>query len=188
MENRIYSLIIVLEYLLHFSIYIKIVKSMLHKIRKVRKMKKLVLPLTTLFLALFLVISMVQAASVTVTTTPTEITPGESTVITVTCDQGADGSITVYTPGGPYSKSISIPAGGGSVSITYPNDFSGANSDVIGEYRVTIDLDGEEFSATFRVSFNVHVIPEIPLVGTAGAAVAMLSGLGLFMIKRRRPE
>jgi hypothetical protein len=150
-------------------------------------MKKIFSSLTTLFLVSFLVLSIVQAASVTVTTTPNEIIPDGSTVITVACDEGASGSITVCAPGGSYSESITIPAGG-SVSLTYPDDFSGASSSVVGEYEVKVDLNGDEFSATFRVSFIVHVIPEIPLVGTAGATVAMLSGLCLFMIKRRRPD
>jgi hypothetical protein len=35
-------------------------------------------------------------------------------------------------------------------------------------------------------SFNT--IPEIPIIGTAGAAVAMLLGLGFFMTKRRKPN
>jgi hypothetical protein len=151
-------------------------------------MKKIVLPLTTLFLDSFLVISIVQAASVTVTTTPNEIIPGGSTVITVTCDEEASGSITVYAPGGSYSKSIEIPAGGGSVSVTYPDEFTGADSNVVGEYQVSVRLDGREFSAAFRVHFIVHVIPEIPLVGTAGATVAMLLAVGLHTVKRRKLE
>ncbi len=148
-------------------------------------MKKILLPLTTLFLVSFLMVSMVQAASVTVTTAPNKIIPGESTVITVTCDEDASGIITVDAPGGSYSKSITVSAGS-PVSVTYPDDFSGADSSVIGEYKVSVDLDGNEFSATFRVHFTVHVIPEIPLVGTAGAIIAMLLAVGLFTVKRRK--
>jgi len=153
-------------------------------------MKKILLPLTTLFLLSFLVIGVAQAdVTVTVTTTPDTVVPGGSTLITVTSDNGAGGSITVNALGASYSKSITIPAGGGSVSVTFPDDFSGgANTTLIGEYEVFVELAGEVFKANFWVYFNVHVIPEIPLVGTAGTTVAMLSGLGLFIIKRRKPE
>jgi hypothetical protein len=153
-------------------------------------MKKILLPLATLLLVSFLMVGMAQAASVTVsvTTVPETMIPGETTTITVTCDQDASGSITVITPSGDsYSKSISVSAGG-SVSVAYPDDFVGADSIEIGPYQITVFLSGEEFMASFYVSFEVHTIPDFPIVGTAGATVAMLAGLGLYKVKRRRPE
>ena len=151
-------------------------------------MKKILLPLVTLLLASFLLISIAQAVSVSVTAIPKSIIPGGSTTITVACDEDASGSITVRTPSNtPYSETIEISAGD-SVSVIYPDDFTGAGSIEIGQYEVTVDLGGREFMATFHVSFEVHTVPEIPLVGTAGATVAMLSGLGLFVVKKRRPK
>ncbi len=151
-------------------------------------MKKIMFPLVTLLLASFLLIGMAQAVSVVVTTLPETMISGESTIITVTCDVEASGSITVYTPSGdPYAVPIAVSAGG-SDSATYPDDFLGASSSEIGEYEVTVVLSGEEFKASFWVSFGVHMVPEIPIVGTVGAIAAMLSGLGLFIVRKRRPK
>lgn len=89
---------------------------------------------------------------------------------------------------GPYVKTIQISSPGASDSVTFPDDFIGASSTEIGEYEVTVFLNGEQFKATFYVSFTVHVIPEFAIVGTAGATVAMLSGLGIHAIKKRRTK
>jgi len=135
-------------------------------------------------------IGMAQAASVsvTVTTSPESIIPNGTTTITVTCDEDASGTITVITPSSAlYVKSISVSAGV-PLSVNYPGDFPGASSIELEEYEVIVFLDGEEFKATFYVSFEVHVIPDFPIVGTAGATVAMLSGLGLYTVKRRRSK
>jgi hypothetical protein len=48
----------------------------------------------------------------------------------------------------------------------------------------SIQGQGSDIVAIKATSFNV--IPEIPIIGTAGAAVAMLLGLGFFMTKRRK--
>ena len=149
-------------------------------------MKKTLPVLTTILLA-FLLVGIVNAVSVTVTTVPDSIIPGGSTVITVTADEAATGSVTVYTPSNtPYVAAIAIPSPGASDSVTFPDDFIGASSAEIGEYEVTIFLNGREFKATFYVSFTVHVVPEFAIVGTAGAGVAMLSGLGIHAIKKRK--
>lgn len=63
-----------------------------------------------------------------------------------------------------------------------------------GEYTVSAKATGcpwflwAFFWFFCRCRWHPHVIPEIPLIGTAGAAVAMMSGLGLFIVKRRRPK
>ena len=152
-----------------------------------KNMKKILLPFIIFVLLTLTFISMAQAVSVTVTCIPETIILGESTTLTVACDQDATGSITVITPGGDSSAvSITISAGD-SASVVYPDEFpSPANTSEIGEYEVIIFLSGNPFKASFWVSFNVHVIPDFPLLGTAGATVAMLSGLGLHIIKRRR--
>jgi hypothetical protein len=150
-----------------------------------KKMKRILLPFAVLVLLTLTSIGMAQAVSVTVTCVPESIIPGESTIITVACDQDANGSITVITPGGnPSVVSITISAGSPD-SVVYPDDFSASTSE-IGEYEVIVSLSGNPFKASFWVYFNVHVIPDFPLLGTAGATVAMLSGLGLHKIKRRR--
>lgn len=153
-------------------------------------MKKIFLLLTTLFLISFLMVGIAQAVSVEVTAIPEKITPNETTLITVTCNEDASGSITVFTPSGAsYVEQISISAGV-PLSVNYPGDFQDASSSEHGPYPVIVYLGGTEkpFTTLFTVSFEVHVIPVIPLVGTAGATVAMLSGLGLFIIKRRKRE
>lgn len=157
------------------------------KERERKNMKKILLPFVVLVLLALTSIGIVQAVSVTVTCVPETMIPGESTTIIVACDQDATGSITVITPGGDSSAvSITIPAGG-SDSVVYPDEFpSPASTSEIGEYEVVVFLSGNPFKASFWVSFQVHVIPDFPLLGTAGATVAMLSGLGLHIIKRRR--
>ena len=81
-------------------------------------MKKVLPVLATIFLVSFLFVGMVNAVSVTVTTVPDSIIPGESTIITVTADQAATGSVTVYTPSNtPYVKTIEISSPGASDSL-----------------------------------------------------------------------
>ena len=101
-------------------------------------MKKILLPAATLLLLSFLMIGMVQAVTVTVTTVPEKVIPGETTTITVTCDNDASGSVTVIAPSGAsYSTSISTSAGV-PVSVNYPDDFAGADSQEIGSYDVIV--------------------------------------------------
>lgn len=67
--------------------------------------------------------------------------------------------------------------------------------DVIGDWGVqaffqdSTGRDRADLTNVIKIkatSFNV--VPEIPIVGTAGAAVAMLLGLGFFMTRRRKPN
>jgi len=134
----------------------------------------------------FLVISTVQAVTVTVSCNPEVIPrPGGTTTITVTCSEAASGSITVITPSGKSSAlGITIPAGGGSVSKVYPTDFpSPASTAEVGEYEVIVFLSGQKFMASFWVSFNV--IPQTPL-GVIGAIFACFSALGIKRLKAKK--
>ncbi len=147
-------------------------------------MKKILLPIAVI-LALLL-IEIVGAVTVSVSCNPQVISPGETTTITVTCDQAGSGSITVITPGGdnPSSVSITVPAGG-SVSKVYPTDFpSPASTAEVGEYEVIVSLSGAKYKASFWVSFTV--IPQTPL-GVFAAIAACFAALGVkFRYKRNK--
>lgn len=150
-------------------------------------MKKILPPLAALVLLTLFFVGATGAVSVTVTCTPEAINPGGSSTITVECDIASSGTVTVTTPGGPsYSVPITIPAGD-SASVVYPDDFPNpASTSELGEYTVAVDLSGSppKYLASFFVFFQV-VIPDFPIVGTAGAALAMLASLGLHRIRRR---
>jgi len=149
-------------------------------------MKKILLTLNLIVLLTLTFVGIARAVSIDVTCNPGAISLGESTTITVGCDKDATGSITVITPVTKISSSVSITiTAGGSTSKVYPGDFSGSTSE-IGEYEVIVFLSGNPFKASFWVTFEVNIIPEIPLLGTAGATATMLSSLGLYVIRRRR--
>lgn len=149
---------------------------------------RILLDLGSLVLLVLLFVGVAGAVSVEVICTPDTISPGDSTTITVTCDKDASGSITITTPGGSSSSVDITISAGESVSEVYPDQFPDpAGTNEIGQYEVAVDLSGEKFKATFCVFFNT-VIPAFPMVGTAGAAIAALSSLGLHVIKRRRLE
>lgn len=141
-------------------------------------MKKILLPIMVI-LALLL-IEIARAVTISVTCNPQVIpSPGGTTTITVTCDQAGSGSITVINPGwdDPSSVSITVPAGGGSVSVEYPTDFqSPASTAEMGEYQVIVSLSGYKYTATFWVSFTV--VPETPL-GVIAMIAACFAALGI---------
>ena len=151
-------------------------------------MKKFTLSLVMLFVLSFMLIGIVQAISVTIN--PTTITAGGTTTITVSSDTAATGTITVRTPSGKlYTQPLTISAGG-SVSLNYPDNFPGASSTESGTYNVYGTLIcgtlGTKLSDSFSVSTQMHT-PELP-IGTIGATAAMLAGLGLFVVKKRRQK
>lgn len=82
---------------------------------------------------------------------------------------------------------------GSTALIRYANDTQ--TPDVLGDWGVQAffrDSAGSEKAGLTNVikvratSFNT--VPEIPIIGTAGAAVAMLLGLGFFMTRRRKSD
>ncbi len=150
-------------------------------------MKKFILPLATLFILSFLLIGMVQALSVTVTAVPDVITPGGTTAITVTSDGAATVAITVRTPSGKlYTRSLTFSAAG-SITVNFPDDFSKASSIESGVYNVYVYLGGTLIArASFTVPPQMNN-PELP-IGTIGATAAMMAGLGLFVVKKRRQK
>jgi hypothetical protein len=148
-------------------------------------MKKLLIPIAFMFM--LMVIDIVAAVTISVTCNPQVIpSPGGTTTITVTCDQGGSGSITVITPGGdnPSSISISIPARGGSVSKVYPTDFpSPASTAETGEYEVVVVLSGYKYTASFWVSFMV--VPQTPL-GVIAVIAACFAALGIKRVQVKK--
>lgn len=60
---------------------------------------------------------------------------------------------------------------------------------VVGDWGVKALFTGSDVIAQKSTSFNVvspfNVVPDLPLVGTAGALVTMLFGLGFFLHSKR---
>lgn len=150
-------------------------------------MKRITLSLPlVLVAAILLSIISVNAVVVSVTVDPEVIPfPNGSTIIKVSSSEAGVGSITVVTPVSHIASVavINVPEGG-SDSKVYPDDFSGGSTVEIGQYEVTVYLAGDEYKATFWVTFEV--IPESP-IGTLMAVTASFGALiGLVKIKRLR--
>lgn len=154
-------------------------------------MKKILLGFATVVLLTFIFLGVAHAWEVGVTCNPEVIsTPNGTTTITVTSDEDAGGTITVYTPGVDQASmvGITIPAGE-SIQKVYPTDFPDpANTSEVGEYEVVVYLQaaGEKSKrACFWVSFNV--IPEVRY-GTVMATVACLVAMTVFTKIKRAPN
>lgn len=149
-----------------------------------KKAKLTLLPV--LALMILLSTSSVGAVVISVTADP-EVIPhlGGSTTITVSSSEAGVGSITVVTPVSHIVSvvPINVPEGGAD-SKMYPDDFPGGSTAETGEYEITVYLAGNEYRATFWVTFEV--IPESP-IGTLMAITASFGALiGLLKIKRLR--
>ncbi|UCE28991.1 MAG: hypothetical protein JSV85_06965 [Candidatus Bathyarchaeota archaeon] len=150
-------------------------------------MKRITLSLPVIIaLSILLAINSVVAVVVSVTVDPEVIPhPGGSTTVRVFSSEAGVGSITVVTPVSHTASvaAINVPEGGAD-SAVYPDDFPGGSTTEIGEYEVTVYLAGEEYKATFWVTFEV--IDESP-IGTVMAIIAPIGALiGLAKIKRLR--
>lgn len=99
-------------------------------------------------------------------------------------DAFTDPNVPVYSNGTTWTNSS------GSFLIYYAN--SSHAPDVIGDWGVQAFFNGpgghlrgqhSDIVAIRATSFNV--IPEVPVIGTAGAVAVMLLGLGLFRSRRK---
>lgn len=152
-------------------------------------MKKAFLSSTFATLIALLLISSAKAVTVTITCTPEVIPhPGGTTTITVTSDKGGIGAIRVIRPNGESSiVSICIPAGGGSVSKVYPDDFEfpfPGSTEQLGEYEVKLTLLGFIWFKHFSVTF--FVIPESPLGTIMTTTASLVALIGLVTVRRLR--
>jgi hypothetical protein len=136
--------------------------------------------LVGLVFALFLsyAATTVMAAN-SITVSQGVISVGGTEVITVTTDAKASGPLKVKDPNGntwTASADISIPAGGGSDSRTYPTDFPGADTNTVGSYETEADLTiGKVSGVIFRVEFFAY--PDLPF----GTLMAVVACFGAFL-------
>ena len=122
-------------------------------------------------------------------------TPGGTTTITLHTDLDATGTLSVKDPNGNTwvaDTAINCNDGpgnfGGSQTWTYPDDFTGADSNTVGSYDVTADVTMSvgkyKWHTTFMVEF--FVIPELPL-GIIAATTAGFAAFGITKKFRKYP-
>jgi hypothetical protein len=142
------------------------------------KRKALSLMLLLGFLAMWT--ASVYAYNNTMTVNPAVINPpGGSTTITIETTASAAGTLTVTSPDGYTSWSISISQPAGPKDYVFPTDFPpSANTTAMGKYDVTADvtiaLTGYHWKTTFQVSFFVIPVAPLGVVGILGACFAAL--------------
>jgi len=119
---------------------------------------------------------------------PPVINAGGTTMITLTTERNATGTLTVTDPNGNSwvaNNPINIPnPAGGSQSWVFPTDFpAGANTNTVGSYNVTADVTMTIGPIIWHTEFKVEffVIPEVPF-GVVMATIASFAAFGI--IKR----
>jgi hypothetical protein len=138
-------------------------------------------------IALLLLATPAKALSISVSVTPTTILPGETVTISVFVDTAGGGVLAVIDPttaADPYTGNpLTFP---GTYSLTYPDDFTGGSTDLLGTYSVVLAIGGATYFAIFYVTF--FVIPELPFGTILGVLAPTLAfaGLRIRTYKRRK--
>src|SRR3990170_3554759 len=149
--------------------------------------KMLLVPIFVLALALTISLSAIVFASYNVTSNlanPYNVQPGTNVVITAHTDENfANAKFTWKNQVGVVKLEETIPFTG--TPKTAVSDFVVNDGGVwtVSVYSNNGQLIGT-FEYTVKVGFNV--IPELPIIGTAGASIAMLSGLAYRMRKKNQ--
>ena len=117
------------------------------------------------------------------------IQTGQSINITVTTEQPATGTLTVFSPDKTTSWSIPISQPAGQHKYVFPDDFpTGANTTVFGPYNVSatmqMTVDTRVWNAEFKVEF--FAVPDLPF-GAIMATVASFAAFGLMKTKHKKP-
>jgi len=152
-------------------------------------MRKAIL-ITILVLSLAMVAGLIIAANATYNVTsnvadPSNVAPGTNVIITAQTNENfLSATFTWKNPAGNIILEETVPFTGTpktAVSDMVVNDG--------GVWEVAVySNNGQKigvFEYTVRLGFNV--IPELPLIGTAGASIAMIAGLA-YKMKRKPPQ
>jgi hypothetical protein len=149
------------------------------------KRKALSLMLLLGFLAMWT--ASVYAYNNSISVNPAVINPaGGSTTITLETARAATGTLTVTSPDGYTSWSISISQPAGPKDYVFPTDFPpSANTTVIGSYEVKANILMYIGIYTWRTTFQVEffTIPVAPL-GIVGIIGALFAGLAVKKLKQ----
>jgi hypothetical protein len=147
----------------------------------------LLVPLIVLALALTISLSAMVFASYNVTSNlvdPYNVAPGTNVVITAQTDESfVDAKFTWKNQAGVVKLEE---------TIAFTGDPKTAVSDFVvndgGIWRVSVYSDNGQLIGTceYTVKVGFNVIPELPIIGTAGASIAMLSGLAYRMRKKNQ--
>lgn len=149
--------------------------------------KMLLIPLIVLALALTMSLSAIVFASYNVTSNisdPSNVPLGTNVIITAHTDEGfADATFTWKNQAGVVKLEETIPFTGN--PKTAVSDFVVNDG---GIWTVSVYSNNGKLIGTFEytVKFGFNVIPELPIIGTAGASIAMLSGLAYKMHKKNQ--
>lgn len=149
--------------------------------------KMLLIPLFVLALALTISLSSIVFASYNVTsnlTDPYNVQPGTNVVITAhTNENFDDAKFTWKNQAGVVKLEETIPFTGTPKTAVSDLVVDDGGIWAVSVYSNNGQLIGT-FECTVRVGFNV--VPELPIIGTAGASIAMLSGLAYKMVKKNQ--
>ena len=150
--------------------------------------KMLLVPLIVLALALTISLSAIVFASYNVTSNladPYNVAPGTNVVITAQTDDESftNAKFTWKNQAGVVKLEETIPFTGTpktAVSHLVVNDG--------GIWTVSVYSNNGHYIGTFEYTVKVgfNVIPELPIIGTAGASIAMVSGLAYRMRKKNQ--